>query len=603
MISVPNHHRLLNGNKLKLKQHLHCEVVLNIRKSLNLCRYGLIHVDLRSKKSFKRIAHNSAGDVSKRRNKVNMRISKIVFILGIAAFNIVNQPVSSQEVSESTAKIGRTLSLIESFYVDSTDLNKVTEKTIVELLKSLDPHSVYISAKDVKEMNEPLNGNFEGIGIQFNLLRDTIIVIDPISGGPSEKVGILSGDRIISIDGEKVTGIGISTAGVRSRLLGMKGTKVNISVFRRGENNILDFTITRDKIPINSLDAAYMLDRETGYIKLNKFAATTNKEFSEAVSELKKSNMKNLILDLRSNGGGYMIAATDVADKFFADKKLLVYLSGRKTPRQDFNSTGDGVLANARIAVLTDEGSASASEILAGAIQDWDRGVIVGRRTFGKGLVQNGYYLTDGSMIRLTIARYYTPTGRLIQSPYTEGYDKYLENFYKRYTDGEMVSADSVHFPDSLKFKTLINKRTVYGGGGIMPDLFVPADTSKYSTYYRNLVRKGIMNSFTLEYSDKNRGKISAEFKTFDEFSKKFSFTPDEVAAFIKKGEDGGVKYNESEFELSKDEILKGLKALVASNIWKTNEYYRIANEGDIVIRKALQLVSDKGEYNKALGY
>ncbi len=300
----------------------------------------------------------------------------------------------------------RTLSLIDAYYVDTTDINKVTEKTLVEILKSLDPHSVYISAKDVKEMNEPLNGNFEGIGIQFNLLRDTIIVIEPISGGPSEKVGLQSGDRIIKIDGEKVTGIGISNTGVRSRLMGMKGTKVNLSVFRRGEKDILDFTIIRDKIPINSLDAAYMLDKETGYIKLNKFAATTDKEFSAAVSQLQKSNMKNLILDLRSNGGGYMIAATDVADKFFPDKKLLVYLSGRKTPRQDFTSSGSGILANARIAVLTDEGSASASEILAGAIQDWDRGIIVGRRTFGKGLVQNGFYLPDGSMIRLTIARY-----------------------------------------------------------------------------------------------------------------------------------------------------------------------------------------------------
>jgi carboxyl-terminal processing protease len=293
----------------------------------------------------------------------------------------------------------------------------------------------------------------------------------------------------------------------------MKGTKVNLSVFRRGEKDILDFTIVRDKIPINSLDAAYMIDRETGYIKLNKFAATTVKEFSAAVSPLQKSNMKNLVLDLRSNGGGYMIAATDVADYFFPDKKLLVYLSGRKTPRQDFTSSGSGILANARIAVLTDEGSASASEILAGAIQDWDRGIIVGRRTFGKGLVQNGYYLPDGSMIRLTIARYFTPTGRLIQSPYNEGYDKYLENFYKRYTDGEMVSADSVHFPDSLKFKTLVNKRTVYGGGGIMPDLFVPADTSNYSDYFRSLSRRGVLGSFTLEYSDKTEVSFCRNLK------------------------------------------------------------------------------------------
>jgi len=509
----------------------------------------------------------------------------------------------SQELNENTYKIGRTLGLIDAWYVDTTDLDKLTEKTIVEMLRTLDPHSVYISAKDVKEMNEPLNGNFEGIGIQFNLLRDTIIVIEPISGGPSEKVGLLAGDRIVIINGEKVAGIGLSTNGVRSRLMGMKGTKVNLSIFRKGESDILDFTIIRDKIPINSLDAAYMLDKETGYIKLNKFAATTTKEFMNAVDSLRKRNLRNLVLDLRSNGGGYMVASTDIADKFFSDKKLLVYISGRKNPRQDYSSNGNGALSNARIAVLTDEGSASASEILAGALQDWDRGVIVGRRTFGKGLVQNGFYLTDGSMIRLTIARYYTPTGRLIQSPYNEGYDKYLENYYKRYTDGELMTADSIHFPDSLKFTTLVNKRTVYGGGGLMPDIFVPADTSNYSDYYRSLVRRGIVNSFTLEYSDKNRKRLASEYRTFEDFRNRFSFSAEEIASFIKKGEDSGVKYNDQQFSISKTEILTVMKALIASNLWNTNEYFRILNEDDAVIKKAVQIVGDKEAYDKILGY
>ncbi len=535
--------------------------------------------------------------------EVYMKIRQIVTIVGLVAISLLSQKIASQELSENTYKVGRALVLIDAFYVDTTDVNKLTEKAIAELLKSLDPHSVYISAEDVKEMNEPLNGNFEGIGIQFNVLNDTIIVIDPITGGPSEKVGIHSGDRIVSINGEKVSGIGISTSGVRSRLLGMKGTKVNLGVCRRGKKEILDFTIIRDKIPINSLDASYMIDNETGYVKLNKFAATTNKEFSDAVTQLRKNNMKNLIIDLRSNGGGYMVAATDLADKFFPDKKLIVYLSGRKTPRQDFTSTGSGILADTRVAVLTDEGSASASEILAGAIQDWDRGVIVGRRTFGKGLVQNGYYLPDGSMIRLTIARYYTPTGRLIQSPYDEGYDKYLENFYKRYTDGEMVSADSIHFPDSLRFRTLVSKRPVYGGGGIMPDLFVPADTSNYSEYYRSLVRRGIINSFTLEYSDKNRDKLNSEFKTFDDFRNNFSFSSQDIADFIRKGEAGGVKYDDLQFIVSREEILKYMKALVASNLWKTNEYFRILNENDAVIRKALEVVTDKTAYNRILGF
>jgi carboxyl-terminal processing protease len=298
-----------------------------------------------------------------------------------------------------------------------------------------------------------------------------------------------------------------------------------------------------------------------------------------------------------------MVAATDIADKFFRDKKLLVYLNGRKTPRQDYNSNGSGSLASSRIAVLTDEGSASASEILAGAVQDWDRGIIVGRRTFGKGLVQNGFYLTDGSMIRLTIARYYTPTGRLIQSPYDEGYDKYLENFYKRYTDGELMNADSIHFPDSLKFKTLINKRVVYGGGGIMPDQFVPADTSNYSDYYRSLIRKGILNSYALEYSDKNRKRLTSEYKLFDDFKKNFSFSPEEIDILIKKAGDAGVKYNDSHFKISQNELLRFLKGLIASNIWKSNEYYRIINENDVTIETALKIISDKTAYEKILGF
>jgi carboxyl-terminal processing protease len=538
-------------------------------------------------------------NISKIRNVKRLTICGTIILLLILS----GISVYSQTPNDGTLKISRTLGLIDAFYVDTVNINGLTDKAIIEMLKTLDPHSVYISAKDVKDMNEPLNGNFEGIGIQFNLLRDTIIVIEPISGGPSEKVGIHAGDRIITIDSEKVTGINITTSGVRKRLMGMKGTKVDLEVFRKGEKEVLDFTIIRDKIPINSLDASYMLKNETGYIKLNKFAATTDKEFSDAVLQLRERGMKNLIIDLRSNGGGYMLAATALAEKFFPDKKLLVYLNGRKTPRQDYNSSGSGNLSSARVAILTDEGSASASEILAGALQDWDRGIIVGRRTFGKGLVQNGFYLPDGSMIRLTIARYYTPTGRLIQSPYNEGYDKYLENFNKRYTDGELMTADSIHFPDSLRFKTLLNKRNVYGGGGIMPDLFVPADTAYYSDYYRNLVRKGLLNSFALEFYDKNRDRLTSEYKSFDDYEKKFSFTPGEVASLIKKAEDSGVRYNDGQFNVSQTEILIVLKALVASNRWRTNAYFQIINENDIVIEKALKAISDKSEYDRILGY
>lgn len=534
-----------------------------------------------------------------------MKTRNITILVALAVTILASRNAAAQQVlTEETFKVGRTLSLIDASYVDSVNVSKLAEDMITYTLKKLDPHSTYISAKDVREMNEPLQGNFEGIGIHFNVLHDTIIVIEPIAGGPSEKVGLHAGDRIVTINGEKVTNIGMSTAGVYSRLRGPKGTIANLTIFRKGEKELLDFIITRDKIPIFSLNAAYMIDDQTGYVKLDKFSATTEKEFTEALVKLKKSKFKNLIIDLRSNGGGYMLAATDMADHFFADQRLLVYLIGRKTPRQDFKSTGAGDLSNTRVVVLTDENSASASEIFAGAMQDWDRGIIIGRRTFGKGLVQNGYYLTDGSMIRLTIARYYTPTGRSIQSSYKDGYDKYMTDFLKRYTKGgEIYSADSIPLPDTLKYRTLVSKRTVYGGGGIIPDVFVAQDTSFLSDYYRALYRKDIFRSFTLEYADANRARIAKDYRNFDDFKNRFVFTGDEVRSFIKKGEDAGIKLNEDQYKHSEKEILLILKALVASNIWQTNEYFRIINQNDTVIEKALQVINDGNTYNRILGY
>ncbi|MDR2887807.1 MAG: S41 family peptidase [Bacteroidales bacterium] len=525
-----------------------------------------------------------------------------IFITFLATIAVPLHVLPQQAMNEDIFKFGRTLGLIDSYYVDTANLKQLTEKAIVEMLRSLDPHSTYISAEDVKEMNEPLNGNFDGIGIQFNILRDTILVVEPVAGGPSEKVGLRAGDRIVQINREQVAGIGITTSAVRKKLMGARGTKVNVSVYRRGQKELLDFVIIRDKIPINSLDAAYMLNAEVGYIKLNKFAATTEEEFSTAVTKLQAENMQHLVLDLRSNGGGYMLAATQIAGKFFADRKLLVYLSGRKTARQNYGSSGNGNLASARVVVLTDENSASASEILSGALQDWDRGVIIGRRTFGKGLVQNGFNLTDGSMIRLTIARYYTPSGRSIQSPYDSGYDKYMENFFKRYTDGEMLSADSIRIPDTLKYSTLVNKRTVYGGGGITPDVFVAIDTTYDTQYMRRLAGKNLFNTFALEYFDRNRAQITGNYKVFDDFKDNFRFSEEDIKDFIAKGEAEGVKYDDTQFNTSKEEILLILKGLVSMNLWQTSEYFQIIYQNDKTVEKALQVISDEKTYNELLG-
>lgn len=511
--------------------------------------------------------------------------------------------VSGQMLNEGTFKIGRLLGLIDNFYVDSVDINKVTDKAIVELLHSLDPHSAYIPADEVKEMNEPLLGNFDGIGVQFNLLDDSVLIISPVPGGPSEKVGILPGDRIITVDGENIAGIGITTTGVRNKLMGEKGTTVKVGIYRKGVKGLTDYTITRDKIPVNSLDAAYMLDSENGYVKLNRFAATTDQEFFTAVTGLRSQGMKNIVIDLRGNTGGFMNPAIMIADAFFPKNKMIVYLEGNSTPRQDFLSTSTSPLLNSRVVVLTDEGSASASEIMAGAFQDWDRGVIVGRRTFGKGLVQNGFYLTDGSMVRLTIARYFTPAGRSIQSPYADGYDKYMESYLKRYSNGELMTADSVHFPDSLRSTTLTNKRIVYGGGGIMPDIFVGADTSNYSDYYRDVVRKGVVTRFSLSYTDINREMLKKEYRTFDDFNRRFNFNDEAVRKFTGMAEEMGVKYNEREFSLSRAELLKIMKGLVARDLWDMNEYYRIVNHDDIVIRRALEVISSQSRYNAILGY
>jgi carboxyl-terminal processing protease len=511
--------------------------------------------------------------------------------------------LKAQGITEETYKIGNTLAIIDAFYVDSVKIDSLAEQMIIGTLRNLDPHSVYIPAKDVQEENEPLQGNFQGIGVQFNVLNDTIIIISPIPGGPSEKVGIQAGDRIIKINDEKVTGIGISTTGVQKRLKGPKGTVVTVTVFRRGEKDLLEFPITRDDIPVNSIDAAYMLSGEVGYIKLSRFSEKTALEFDEAVKRLRGQNMKHLVIDLRGNSGGYMIPAVQIADQLLAKDELIVFLQGLHTPRQEYRSETSGTLTNARIAVLIDEGSASASEILAGAVQDWDRGVLIGRRSFGKGLVQRGFTLPDGSELRLTIARYYTPSGRLIQTPYNDGFDKYFEKFYSRYFDGELIHPDSLNLPDSLRAYTLVNHRVVYGGGGITPDVFVPVDTAYYSDYYRDLIRTSTLAPFVIGYTDRNRNALMNKYRTFDRFNREFSFDRATIDELIQAGEKNKVKFDQAQYDTSAPEMLKVMKGLVARDLWDMNEYFRVVNEGDPGIIKALSIINDPALYSRLLGY
>lgn len=479
---------------------------------------------------------------------------------------------------------------------DTLDLEEMTEYGVVGMLKPLDPHSVYIPKEEFEAMNAPLKGSFDGVGIRFQILEDTLMVVQTIPGGPSEKVGVMAGDQIVTIDGENIAGVGLKNTGVRDRLLGEKGTEVKVQIKRAAERELLDFTIIRDKIPTNSLDVAYMVTDSIGYIKLNNFAANTMEEFRTALTELKEKGMKDLILDLQGNGGGYLSTAVSLADEFLTTDKLEVYVQGQAFPRRDFNSTLNGDFEKGRLVILADESTASASEIVSGAIQDWDRGLIIGRRTFGKGLVQRQVELPDTSAIRLTIQRYYTPTGRHIQKPYTEGREAYALEKYNRYSNGEVYSLDSLDLPDSLMFETFINKRKVYGGGGILPDIFVPYDTSGTSKYFSQLIRKGILNNFTLDYVQKNRTKLSKKYPDFDRFNADFNSDKlmDDLIAYAEKK---GLEFNEEEFKESEEIIALRLKASMATNLFDLSKFYIVINEINDPLRTAVEVL-ENGKYD-----
>ena len=481
---------------------------------------------------------------------------------------------------------------ISNLYVDQVDDNKLVESAIKGMLEELDPHSTYSTPEEVKRMNEPLQGNFDGIGIQFNMAEDTLFVIQPVSGGPSEKVGILAGDRIVEVNDTVIAGVKMSTEDVMRRLKGPKGTLVDVKVLRRGVPELLSFTIRRDKIPVYSLDASYMIAPQTGYIKINRFAATTHAEFMNALASLKSQGMKDLILDLQGNGGGYLNAAIDIANEFLGDEELIVYTEGRRSARRDFYADGNGKHQFGKLVVLVDEYSASASEIVSGAVQDWDRGMVVGRRTFGKGLVQRPIDLPDGSMIRLTISRYYTPAGRCIQKPYVNT-ENYAADLIERYNRGEMMSADSIHFPDSLKCTTLKKGRTVYGGGGIMPDYFVPVDTTLYTDYHRQISYKGVLLKVHYQLMDIHRKEWTKQYKDYASFAQKFEMTEPMMQRLKDEAAKAGIAYNEEQYRKSESLLKLQMKALIARDLWDMNEYYHTINVADESVKKALELLKE----------
>ncbi len=498
-------------------------------------------------------------------------------------------------------KLMEVMDKISRFYVDSVDEDALIENTIEQMLHELDPHSSYISKDDIKEMSEQLNGEFEGIGVSFNILQDTIFIISTIEGGPSERVGIRAGDRIIKVEDEIVAGIGISTGGVQKRLKGKKGTRVRITVFRKNTGDELDFNIVRDKIPMYSLDASYMVDKTTGYIKLSRFSQTTVEEFEKALKELKSEGLENLVLDLSGNGGGYLSSAVALSDHFLETGKEIVITEGDKYQRKEHKSKRGGLLEEGRLVIMIDEYSASASEIVSGAIQEWDRGVLVGRRSFGKGLVQQPLRLSDGSEIRLTIARYYTPTGRLIQKSYENGYEDYAMDIINRFNQGELNTADSILFPDSLKFKTLVLGRTVYGGGGIMPDYFVPVDTTVVSDYYSKLFSMGIFNQYMLQYIDNYRDKLKADYGAFDDYTKDYKVDDEVLAGLISYAEEEGLDFSQEDWDISKSQIIILFKAYVARDLWDTEKFYEIYNETDVIFLKAKEILSHPKLYKEKL--
>lgn len=493
---------------------------------------------------------------------------------------------------KSSGKVDQLLQLIEKNYVDSTNTDELTEEMAIDLIAKLDPHSVYIPAKDLEIVNTELEGSFSGIGVQFNIQNDTIMVISVISGGPSEKAGLLAGDRIVQVDDSVFTGKTITNEKVLRTLRGKDKSKVKLGVKRPGTREMLSYTITRDEIPVTSVDISYMVAPATGLIKVNKFGDTTYKEFLTAIANLKSKGATRFIIDLRENSGGYLERAISMINEFLPAKQLIVYTEGKSYPRYDAFSDGTGSCIQNPVAVLIDEFSASASEIFAGAIQDNDRGVIIGRRSFGKGLVQQQFDLSDGSAVRLTVARYYTPSGRSIQKPYEKGKsDEYNMDLMNRYMHGEFETADSIHNNDTLVYKTLAG-RTVYGGGGIMPDIFIPRDTTEFTDYFAKVVNYAHIYQFAFAYTDQNRATL-AKLKDWKAMEKHLD-AQNLLTQFVAFAEKRGVKPQPSQIQQSRNIILVRLKAYISRNVLGDEGFYPILFKDDPAVKKAISEISKK---------
>lgn len=531
-----------------------------------------------------------------------MKYLAAAVICAAATFGISAQYSRSNSASRQQQKLLMVENIVNNLYVDNVDEEKIVENAVRGILENLDPHSSYSTKEETTSSQETMQGSFSGIGIQFNMQKDTLYVVQTIAGGPSEKVGILPGDRFIAVDDSIIAGRKLKNTDIMKRLRGPKGTKVNIKVKRGSNAELLEFRITRDDIPLNSIDAVYMADGKTGYIRLSRFAATSYKEFKDAITKLKKQGMQQLILDLTDNGGGYMQIAAQIANEMLNRGNLIVYTQGRKSPRQNLNADGSGTFRTQKVVVMINQFSASASEILSGAIQDWDRGVVVGRRSFGKGLVQREFLLPDSSSFRLTIARYYTPSGRNIQKPYVKGdREDYDKDIIDRYNHGELQSADSIHFADSLKHTTLRLHRTVYGGGGIMPDVFVPLDTTQYTDYHRRLVAKGIIPQFALRYVDKNRADLKAQYPDAQKFIKEFTVTDEMLNNLVDAGKAEKVDFDKSQFAKSKEMLRTFVKAAIANDLFSTGAYFQIVNEQNDIYKEALSIINDDASYRKII--